>query len=364
MTKLLIVDDSPLMRRLLSEIFASAGDFEIAVARSGAEALGLLDEFAPDVITLDIHMPEMNGLECLDAIMLHRPCPVVMVSALSAEGADVTLEAMSLGAVDFIAKPKGAVSLHIAELAPALIEKVRTAATARISRAARLTERVRLRTRAAGAPPAVPRAPVSAGAGEVRPLPGGGDGLVLIGTSTGGPPALDQVLGALPADLPWPVVVAQHMPASFTGSLAKRLDRLCQIAVTEVVRPTALLPGHAYIARGDADIVISRRPAGLVAMPAPKNPDHFWHPSVDRLVESAMRVVDPGRLIAVLMTGMGSDGASAMSALHVQGGFTIAESAETAVVWGMPGALAAKGGASVIQRVDQIAATLVSLLSR
>ena len=362
MIKLLVVDDSPLMRRLLTEIFSASGEFEVVVAKSGAEALERLHEVAPDVVTLDIHMPGMDGLACLDRIMVERPCPVVMVSSLTAEGADETLEAMALGAVDFIAKPKGAVSLEIDTVAPALVEKVRAAAAARISRTTRLRERVRLRA-SRPAPPMHPkRRPAGRTVNDLRPLPAG-SGLVLVGSSTGGPPALDALLGELPGDFPWPIVIAQHMPASFTGPLARRLDRLSALSVEEVERTTPLEPGCAYIARGDADILISRRGETLVAMAAPSSTAHFWHPSVERLVESAMRVVEPDRLVGVLMTGMGTDGAAAMTALKHAGGSTIAESAETAVVWGMPGALAEMGGAGQVLPLDQIAPALMRLLA-
>lgn len=361
MTRLLIVDDSPLMRRLLSDIFEGAGDFEVAVARSGAEALALLTEFAPDVITLDIHMPEMDGLACLDRIMLLRPCPVVMVSALTAEGADETLEAMALGAVDFIAKPRGAISLEIDVLAPVLIDKVRTAASARISRATRLTERVRARV---GAPPRPKPTPRPRTAGLRPPMRAAAPaGLVLVGCSTGGPPALDALLGGLPADFPWPIVIAQHMPASFTGALARRLDRLCALDVVEVSSAMPLEPGCAYIGRGDADVIVSRRAGALVAMSAPSDPARLWHPSVDRLVETAAASLAPERLVGVLMTGMGNDGANAMADLYRGGGHTIAESAETAIVWGMPGALVAANGASETLPLDRIAPALAGLFA-
>ncbi|AQR72821.1 chemotaxis-specific protein-glutamate methyltransferase CheB [Sphingomonas sp. LM7] len=359
MIKLLVVDDSPLMRRLLTEIFSAAGDFEVAVARTGAEALDLLTAFAPDVVTLDIHMPGMDGLACLDQIMLIRPCPVVMVSSLTAEGADETLEAMALGAVDFIAKPRGAVSLEIDALAPELVDKVRQAASARISRATRLRERVRARTGGAMARP-VPRPRAAQRISVPRgPLPA--DGLVLVGCSTGGPPALDALLGRLAADFPWPIVVAQHMPASFTGPLARRLDRLCALGVSEVVKATPLHPGQVYIARGDADILITRRAGLLTAIAAPSDPELYWHPSVDRLVSSAMAQVAPESLVGVLMTGMGADGARAMTELRTRGGHTIAESVDTAVVWGMPGALVAADGASVVAPLDRIAGELMAL---
>lgn len=362
MIKLLVVDDSALMRRLLVEIFTADGDFEVEVARNGTEALERLVAFAPDVVTLDVHMPNMDGLACLDQIMLIRPCPVVMVSTLTAEGADETLEAMALGAVDFVAKPRGAVSLEIDAIAPELVEKVRQASKARISRATRLRDRVRARTSGA-----VHKSTARVGPSRHLAPPQGAlpvDGLVLVGCSTGGPPALDALLGKLAPDFPWPIVIAQHMPASFTGPLARRLDRLCALDVSEVTKATPLRPGHVYIGRGDADVLITRRAGALCAIAAPSDPELFWHPSVDRLVASAMTLVAPESLIGVLMTGMGADGARAMIELKAAGGCTIAESADTAVVWGMPGALVAGGGASIVAPVDRIAGELTALLAR
>jgi len=358
--KLLVIDDSPLMRRLLTEVFTAAGDFAVTVARSGGEALDMLGDAAPDVVTLDINMPGMDGLACLDQLMVRRPCPVVMVSSLTEAGATETLEAMALGAVDFVAKPKGAVSLEIGLLAPELVERVRTAAGARISPTLRLQDRVRARAAAAVIKPAA-RHRARTETASVRMA---ATGVAIVGSSTGGPPALDMLLGELPADFPWPIVIAQHMPASFTGPLARRLDKLCALTVSEVTRATPLEPGHAYIGKGDADIVLSRRGGTLVAMAAPSSTAHFWHPSVDRLMESAMRLLPAESLIGVLMTGMGSDGAAAMAELKARGGYTIAESAETAVVWGMPGALADLGGACAIRPLDQIASTIMALVPR
>ena len=351
-----MVDDSALMRRLLGQIFAKEADFEVQVARDGLEALDALQSYRPDVITLDVHMPQMGGLECLDRIMVERPCPVVMVSSLTAAGADATLEALRLGAVDFVAKPDGAVSLGIHDLAPVLVRTVRAAAGVRLKPSLRLKEKVRHQ--------------ISGGAQKSREHPAGagppvteravGEGLVLVGTSTGGPPALEALLTPLPADFPWPIVVAQHMPATFTASLARRLDGLCSLAVSEVVQPTVLKAGCVYIGRGDADVVISRRAAGLVAMPAPPR-DYPWHPSTDRLVRSAMALMAPARLIGVLMTGMGNDGALAMAELHALGGKTIAEAEESAVVWGMPGELVKAGGADWVEPLTGIASRLRSL---
>lgn len=365
MTRLLIIDDSALMRRLLTEIFTSAGDFEVAVARNGAEALEMLAHVAPDVITLDVNMPGMDGLACLDRIMVLHPCPVVMVSSLTGDGAEETLEAMALGAVDFIAKPKGAVSLEIDAIADDLVEKVRAASKARISRTTRLRERIRARTsgKFAGTKPRPLRVtPDSAATLSPLSRADGETGVVLVGCSTGGPPALDAVLGELPEDFPWPILIAQHMPASFTGPLARRLDRMCALTVQEITGTTPLLPGHAYIGKGDADLILSRRIGHLVALPAPSSSDYFWHPSVDRLVDSAMRLIAPDRLIGVLMTGMGTDGAAAMTRLKLAGGLTIAEAESSAVVWGMPGALVQADGAGIVRPLDRIADALTALL--
>jgi len=356
--KLLVVDDSALMRRLLADVFGQDDGFDLAFARDGLEALERLETFRPDVITLDINMPGLNGLETLDRIMLHRPCPVVMLSALTTEGAEETLEALTLGAVDFVAKPTGPVSLKIDALAGELIETVRSAASARVRRSHRLAERVRMKTQSVARAPDAPtrQAPEPSDRPSGVELPG----LVVIGASTGGPPALDAVLGALPEDFPWPVVVAQHMPASFTGSLARRLDGFCRLHVVEAAQATRLEPGLVVVARGDADMILSRRAGGIVALPVPQDERRRWHPSVDRLVESARQVMPADRLAGVLLTGMGNDGATAMTALQADGGWTVAESEQTAVVWGMPGELAKAGGATVIADLGAIGAHLVA----
>jgi len=357
--KVLAVDDSALMRKLLGQVFAAEADFDVRVARDAVEALEQLKSFQPDVITLDIQMPQMDGLACLDRIMIERPCPVVMVSAQTAAGAETTLEALRLGAVDFIAKPSGAISMRITEFAPELVEKVRAAAVAKLRPTLRLKERVRHRIGGAATPPRgriVPEAPANP-----APVAATGDGLVLVGTSTGGPPALEVLLTALPSSFPWPILVAQHMPATFTGPLARRLDRICALAVIEVTRPTLLEPGCVYIGRGDADLIVSRRAAGLTALTAPAL-DYPWHPSADRLVRTAMEQVSPSQLIGVLMTGMGDDGATAMKQLHDRGGRTVAEAAETAVVWGMPGELVKVGGADAVLPLHKIAEHLQTLV--
>jgi len=357
-TKVLVVDDSALMRKLLGRIFSKEADFEVQFAHNGLEALELLAAFKPDVVTLDIHMPQMDGLACLDRIMIERPCPVVMVSSLTAEGAEATLRALRLGAIDFVAKPEGAISLHIDELTDELITKVRAASTARIRSSTRLKERVRHRIGRDA--PMVQR---ERGRGDSRePRRAAGEGLVLVGTSTGGPPALEALLTALPADFRWPIVVAQHMPATFTGALARRLNGVSALTVVEVARTLQLQPGCVYIGKGDADLAIDRRTSGLVVVPVRSQAAYPWHPSTDRLVRSAMDHVSPGQIVGVLMTGMGSDGAEAMALLHARGGRTIAEAEETAVVWGMPGELVKAGGADWVLPLPEIAGWLAKLV--
>ncbi len=347
MIRLLIVDDSALMRRHLGRIFEGQRDFQVSFARNGAEALAAVREQQPDVVTLDVNMPEMDGLTCLSHIMTDCPRPVVMVSSLTSRGAMATLEALELGAVDFIAKPDGTVSLHIDKIEAELVAKVRAAARARL-RSRNLVQRIRSRQ---GQAAEVPRK---------APPPAGNDlrGLVLVGVSTGGPGALDCVLPLLRDDFAWPVLISQHMPASFTGVLARRLDSGSHIRVVEVDAPTPLRPGCAYIAKGDADMLVANRPSGLIALPAPASPKHVWHPSVERMVQSAMEHVAPSRLIGVLLTGMGNDGAEAMATLRQRGGRTIAEAEETAVVWGMPQDLIRRGGADAVLPVHRVAEQL------
>jgi two-component system, chemotaxis family, protein-glutamate methylesterase/glutaminase len=357
--RVLVVDDSALVRKLFGRVLSQDTGFEVAFARDGIEALAALDNFKPHVVTLDVQMPQMDGLECLDRIMVERPCPVVMVSTTTAEGAEATLNALKLGAVDFVAKPTGAVSLSIEEFAPTFIEKIRAAASAKLPASRRLKERVQFKSGAVSLPRPRKAAPEP---DEASPAAAAGDGLVLVGTSTGGPPALEALLLPLPAAFPWPILVAQHMPASFTGSLARRLDGICSLTVIEATRPIMMQPGCVYIGRGDADVIVSKRASGLVVMSVPANENYPWHPSTDRLVRSALEHVQATQLIGILMTGMGNDGAAAMAELRSKGGKTIAEAEETAVVWGMPGELVRANGATWTLPLPKIAKKLQKLV--
>ncbi|ALJ38476.1 chemotaxis-specific protein-glutamate methyltransferase CheB [Azospirillum brasilense] len=352
MLKVLVVDDSALMRRRIGDILSSAG-FEVETAADGAEALERLSGFDPDVVTLDVTMPGMDGLACLKRIMIEHPKPVVMVSALTADGAEVTLEALRLGAVEAVRKPTGVGA--IAGIAEELVDTVRAAAGSRPRRVQGLRERLRrARERIVGEDflADVPRSkPQTVADSDGDPS----EGLVLIGVSTGGPRTLEDILPLLPTDFPWPVVVAQHMPASFTGPLARRLDIISAVTVVEAAAATALQPGMACIARGGADLQIVRRGGRLCAQPVPADERRNWHPNVDRLVESALRAIAPSRLIGVLLTGMGSDGAASMTELRRQGGRTIAEAEASAVVFGMPQELIRRGGADMVLPSDRVA---------
>ncbi len=353
MIKLLVVDDSALMRRHLVQLFDKQPDFETLAVRNGVEALRALDEFEPDVITLDINMPEMDGLTCLSHIMVRRPKPVVMVSSLTKEGAEATFEALKLGAVDFIEKPDGTISRDITRIERALVATVRGAATARVRRA---------RGPASGSAERRDRRAAQVEA-VLPPLPRDRLGMVLVGVSTGGPGILEDILPRLPAGFPWPVVIAQHMPGSFTGVFARRLATLCKIPVAEVARQTVLEGGCVYIARGDADLIFTATGLGLVALPAPVSAQHLWHPSVTRMVESAMNVLPPHRLVGVQLSGMGNDGAKAMATLRQRGGRTIAQDEATSIVFGMPGELVRLQGADAVLPSDRIADQLVAWLA-
>jgi two-component system chemotaxis response regulator CheB len=345
------------MRKLFERVLSGEPDMDVRFARNGREALAQLDAFDPNVVTLDINMPEMDGLACLDRIMIERPCPVVMVSSLSTEGAQATLDALRLGAVDFVPKPEGAISLHMDVFGPELIAKLRTAASAKLKASLRLRERVQHRFGAAISQRKTVEPP------DARQERTPGARVIVVGTSTGGPPALEALLSPLPATFPWPIVIAQHMPATFTGPLARRLDRLCALEVTEVDRPLPLEAGRAYVGRGDGDVVVSRRRGEAIVAPVAAEANYPWRPSADRLVRSAMAQFRPGEVVGVLMTGMGNDGAVAMATLRAAGGNTIAEAEETAVVWGMPGELVRSGGATWVLPAHKIADKLLQLAS-
>ncbi len=345
--KLLVVDDSALMRSHLVRLFSAQGDYEVRTARNGLEAVQENQVFAPDVVTLDINMPKLDGLGALAQIMATRPVPVVMVSSLTEKGALATFEALALGAVDYVAKPDGTISLSIDAVGDELLRKVRGALRARPRR---------------GPPSRAAASRTERAAPRRHPAIAAGRGLVLIGVSTGGPGTLEAILPALPADFSQPVVVAQHMPPSFTGPFAQRLDGLCALGVQEVTRPCALQPGQVYVGKGGADVIVAVRGGQRVVLPRPQSADHLWHPSVELLGRSALEHVPARDLVAVMLTGMGSDGADAFAEIAARGGRTIAESEQSAVVFGMPKELIARNGAHAVLPCERIAAQLIEWL--
>jgi two-component system chemotaxis response regulator CheB len=357
MIKLLIVDDSALMRRQLMALFQAEGDFDIRQARNGEEAVRENREFQPHVVTLDINMPEMDGLTALSLIMAERPVAVVMVSSLTEQGALATFEALNLGAVDYISKPGGTISLSIERVSAELVAKVRGAARARPrgkgSSAGAVVRRMREE-----------RAKAAATSSALAAAKGASDGVVVVGASTGGPRALEIVLSGLPADFPWPVLVAQHMPAAFTRAFADRLDQCCALSVVEEGSAVPIVPGRIYIGKGGADTLLANRAGRLTVLPAPENAQFLWHPSVELLGRSVLQHYDPSKTTAVLLTGMGHDGSDAFTEIKKRGGRTIAESEDSAVVYGMPAELVRKGGASLVLSAEKIAAQLTAWASR
>ena len=346
MIKLLIVDDSALMRRQLSALFEAERDFEIRLARNGREAILENNTFCPDVITLDINMPEMDGLTALSMIMAERPVPVVMISSLTEKGALATFEALNLGAVDYVVKPGGTISLSLEGIRDTVISKVRMAAKVRIKPA--LVRTPIQRDPKWGTEPPVALKVKTAGVLK-------GEGIVLMGVSTGGPRTLECILPQLPAHFPWPVLVAQHMPARFTESFAQRMNDLCPLQVIEVARPMALKAGTVYIGKGGADMQVVMRAGQRTVIPKPESADFLWHPSVELLGRSVLPLYAPENVLAVMLTGMGYDGADAFAQIHKKGGRTIAESQDSAVVFGMPAELIKRGGATVTLHAEKIA---------
>jgi two-component system chemotaxis response regulator CheB len=348
--KALVVDDSALMRRQIGEILTRGG-FEVATARTGAEALARIAEDKPDVVTLDINMPEMDGLTCLSRIMSETPLPVVMISSLTEQGALATLEAIALGAVDYVHKPEGTVSVAIREQEELIIGKVKAAAGARIRRSSGLRERMAAKRETIMRKTYTPRARHS-GYGP------GNEALTLIGASTGGPAVLEEILSSLSADYPMPVLVCQHMPATVTRHFSERLNNYCPMPVVELRRQTVLEPSTIYVARGDADMVVMARNGELMATIAPSDKRYNWHPSVSRMVSTAMDTVTADSLIGVLLTGMGDDGAAELAKLHRAGGYVFAENEESCVVYGMPRSLVESGCVNEVLPATQIAGRL------
>jgi two-component system chemotaxis response regulator CheB len=342
--RVLVVDDSALVRSLLGEIINREADMVcVGAAADPLAARELIRELNPDVITLDVEMPRMDGIEFLSRLMRLRPMPVVMVSTLTERGAEVTLRALELGAVDFVAKPKIGISDGLALLAADITAKIRVAACSPMKRVG------------AAAP----------GTAAAMPTPMGrlsSEKIVFIGASTGGTEATKQLLVQLPADAP-AVMITQHMPPGFTRSYATRLDRLCHIAVKEASDGERVLPGHAYVAPGGLHLSIERFGAHYVARVRDGEPVNRHKPSVEVLFESAARVVGSNAL-GVMLTGMGADGAKAMRQMRDAGSWNVAQDEASCVVFGMPREAIAAGAVHEVLPLSAMAARLIERLRR
>ena len=341
--RVLVVDDSALMRKLIPNILARDPMIDVVgTAMDGAFALKKIEELHPDVVTLDLEMPRMDGMETLRLIMRRAPLPVIMVSTHSKEGAYATFKALALGAIDFVAKPKEASSGHLDAIATQLIEKIKVA------------------KRAAGGSigkPAIAETiqPVKKNARVTLPP----HRIIAIGVSTGGPNALQFVLSQIPAAFTGSLLIVQHMPEGFTEMFARRLDECCELEVQEAKSGDLLLAGRALICPGNRHMMVRRMPRGDMVVLSDSAPVNGHRPSVDVLFHSVSQEFGP-MSVGVLMTGMGEDGAEGLGAIKAAGGMTIAQSEDTCVVPGMPRAAILKGYANRIVPLDTIGQHLVA----
>jgi two-component system, chemotaxis family, protein-glutamate methylesterase/glutaminase len=342
--RVLVVDDSALMRKLIPSILARDPEIEVVgTAMDGEFALKKIEELRPDVVTLDLEMPRMDGMETLRLIMRRAPLPVILFSTHSKEGAYSTLKALALGAVDFIAKPTDAAAGHLEKISDVLIEKIKVA------------KRATGRKLPPATVPIDPPTPPKKGARSTTPP----TRIVAIGVSTGGPNALQYVLSQLPADFPCAILVVQHMPEGFTEMFAKRLDECCALDVSEAKSGDLLLAGRVLICPGNRHMMVRRMPRGDMAVLSDSAPVNGHRPSVDVLFHSVAQEFSLSA-VGILMTGMGEDGAEGLGVIKAAGGFTIAQSEETCVVSGMPRAAITKGYANRVIALEQIGNFLAS----
>ena len=358
--RVLVVDDSAFMRRVISEAITAEPDMELAgQAINGLDALVKVEQLKPDVVTLDVEMPEMDGLTALRHLMARYPRPVVMLSSLTQAGAVTTIRALTIGAVDFVGKPSGSISLDFHRVREELVAKIRVAATARIGKplAQPPARRPMVTATPAVARPAQPvvarpRLAAHSGAQFER--------LVVIGSSTGGPRALATVVPGLPDDGRTAYLIVQHMPAGFTKSLAERLDGQSALQVREAAQGDVLVAGTALVAPGDYHLRLS--PSGVVELDqGPRI--HGVRPSVDVTLFSVAQHFG-NRMVTAILTGMGQDGAAGAVAVHDAGGYVLAEDESTCVVWGMPRAVVERGGADRVAPLESIAPAIGEALKQ
>jgi two-component system chemotaxis response regulator CheB len=346
--KVLIVDDSALIRSVMSEIINSQSDMEvIGVAPDPLVARDLIKQTNPDVLTLDVEMPKMDGLDFLEKLMRLRPMPVVMVSSLTERGSEITLRALELGAVDFVTKPKLSIQSGMREYAELIADKIRAASKARVK----------------------PRQISPAGAGRTgeaalplirNPLTSS-EKLIIIGASTGGTEAIKEFLVQMPSDCPG-ILITQHMPEGFTRSFAKRLDGICKISVKEAESGERILPGHAFIAPGHSHLLLARSGANYVTQLDQGPPVNRHRPSVDVLFNSAAACAGKNA-VGVILTGMGKDGALGMLEMKKAGAYNFAQDEATCVVFGMPREAIAVGATHEVGALNDLPGMVLAYLA-
>lgn len=350
--KVLCVDDSALIRSLMTEIINSQPDMEVcATAPDPLVARELIKQHNPDVLTLDVEMPRMDGLDFLEKLMRLRPMPVVMVSSLTERGSEITLRALELGAVDFVTKPRVGIRDGMLDYSEKLADKVRAASRARV--------------RQNPQPHAAAAAAAHGHAGAAAPLINNPlvstEKLIIVGASTGGTEAIREVLTPLPPDAP-AVLIAQHMPPGFTRSFAQRLNGLCRISVKEAEHGERVLPGHAYIAPGHAHLLLARSGANYIAHLSDEPPVNRHRPSVDVLFRSAAQHAGKNAL-GVILTGMGRDGAAGLLEMEKAGAYTFAQDEASCVVFGMPREAIAMGGVDDVAPLSDMSRRIMARLA-
>ncbi|MCV2490021.1 chemotaxis response regulator protein-glutamate methylesterase [Geodermatophilus sp. YIM 151500] len=348
--RVMVVDDSVVVRKIVTDVLSEDPGIEVVgTAVNGKVALAKLDQLAPDLVTMDIEMPEMNGIDAVRAIRSSRNrVPVIMFSTLTERGASATLDALSAGANDYVTKPAnvGSVGQSMESVRQQLIPKIK----ALLGRPVHAGPASARPVRAAIAVPAPRSTPIK------KPA------VLVIGSSTGGPEALTRVLPALPASLPVPVLLVQHMPPVFTRQFAQRLDRLSALRVVEAADGTPLSPGTAHLAPGDHHLVVRCTGRGAATALNQAPPENFCRPAVDPLFRSAVGVYD-GAVLGVVLTGMGADGRAGAAEIRTGGGAVVVQDQATSVVWGMPGAVAQAGLADEVLPLDRIAEAILRHLT-
>ena len=345
--KVLVIDDSALIRSLLTEIINSQKDMEvIGAAPDPLIARDMIKALNPDVLTLDVEMPKMDGLDFLEKLMRLRPMPVVMVSTLTEKGNEITMRALELGAIDFVTKPKMSITEGMHEYTDIIADKIRAAAQAKMTS---LPRQAIVKNGAVVAPTMLRNPLISS------------EKLLIIGASTGGTEAIKAFLLQMPSDCPG-ILITQHMPAGFTKSFANRLDSLCQISVKEAVGGERILPGHAYIAPGDKHLLLARSGANYVTQLSDAPPVSRHKPSVDVLFDSAANFGGKN-VIGVILTGMGKDGAVGMLNMKEAGAHNFAQNEESCVVYGMPREAVAHGGVHEVAHLNDLPKLVLEYLT-